>query len=180
MMSFLWSSLSSKFEFTVKNIARHTLEFEKEAALAHDVAASRHRNIVEDALPLFVIQPKTTSNVFSVPFNRNHKFFGRQADVDLLRTYLQSGDTRQKSCTLHGIGGVGKTQLAQEFAYQFKDDRPYIFWLRAQDDPSLAVTFSEIARLLSLLPPGATDQLQMIDAVRTWLLSSKSKSPSIG
>lgn len=36
---------------------------------------------------------------------------------------------RRKSCLLYGIGGVGKSQLAAEFAQKHQENFPTIFWI---------------------------------------------------
>jgi ATP/maltotriose-dependent transcriptional regulator MalT len=45
-------------------------------------------------------------------------------------------DSRQ-IFVIHGLGGIGKTQLALEFARRHKDDYSAVFWLNGSDSKSL-------------------------------------------
>ena len=70
-----------------------------------------------------------------MPFPRNPDFVGRSDDLDRLHAVLQ---TRQpvgiRPAGLTGMGGIGKTQLAVEYVYRFKNDYPGgIFWINAAE-----------------------------------------------
>jgi tetratricopeptide (TPR) repeat protein len=63
-------------------------------------------------------------------------FVGRIAELDRLRTLLQSS-TAVAIGAVQGMGGVGKTELALQFAYQERDRQAYpggIVWLNARQD----------------------------------------------
>lgn len=57
---------------------------------------------------------------------------------------------------LHGLGGVGKTEVALHFAYKHLDQFPFIFWLSADTKQKLSNGIAEAARFLGLGPSGAT------------------------
>jgi WD40 repeat protein len=70
---------------------------------------------------------------FLVPFPQNPGFVGRSGALDQLHSILQ---TRQPGgicpAGLSGMGGIGKTQLAVEYAYRYKEQYPGgIFWVNA-------------------------------------------------
>jgi len=48
---------------------------------------------------------------------------------------------------LYGLGGVGKTQVALEYAYRHQSDYTYVFWVPAVDQAQLLSGFANIARL---------------------------------
>jgi len=61
---------------------------------------------------------------------RNVNFTGRDDDLKNLREELQSrGVAVVLPLTIHGLGGVGKTQLALEYAHRFKTDYDVIWWM---------------------------------------------------
>jgi hypothetical protein len=65
-----------------------------------------------------------------VPFERNPRFLGRRNEVvKPEEEILSKGQMRKMAIT--GLGGVGKTQIALELAYQVRDKKPEcsIFWI---------------------------------------------------
>ncbi|KAL5313397.1 hypothetical protein ACEPPN_019130 [Leptodophora sp. 'Broadleaf-Isolate-01'] len=56
---------------------------------------------------------------FIVPFERNCRFTGRQVQLTEVEEKLLSGGSTRTAIV--GLGGVGKTQLALELAYQVRD-----------------------------------------------------------
>lgn len=67
-----------------------------------------------------------------------------------------------------GMGGVGKTQLAEEFAFSQMDRYDAIFWLHADDSTKLAKDFGDISIVLGL-EKAAGDQAVSKDLVFDWL-----------
>lgn len=60
---------------------------------------------------------------------------------------------------IYGLGGIGKTQTAAEYAYRYFCDQPvyeWVFWVKAETDLSLATDLGKLADLLQL--PGAPDR----------------------
>jgi WD40 repeat protein len=72
---------------------------------------------------------------FLVPFPRNADFVGRDDDLARLHATL-SGDrlVGLRPAGLTGMGGIGKTQLAVEYVYRYRESYPDgIFWVNAAD-----------------------------------------------
>jgi Cdc6-like AAA superfamily ATPase len=61
-----------------------------------------------------------------LPFGRNKNFVGRQSQLDRLITILYTEDTEEdcQRAALVGLGGVGKTQIALEVAFQIQELSP--------------------------------------------------------
>ncbi len=69
---------------------------------------------------------------FLVPFPKDTEFVGRGADLDRLHQLLQNGAFGARRAALVGMGGVGKTQLAVEYAHCHRDDYPGgVYWVHA-------------------------------------------------
>ncbi|MEU4560089.1 FxSxx-COOH system tetratricopeptide repeat protein [Actinoplanes sp. NPDC023936] len=62
---------------------------------------------------------------------RNPAFTGRSRELALLRERLCSGE-RALVQALHGIGGVGKTELAVEYAHLFGNEYDLVWWIDAE------------------------------------------------
>ena len=104
-------------------------------------------------------------------------FVARQEELAEIRKTLNSDDSRQ-TAVLHGLGGIGKTQLAVAYAKRYKADYSAIFWLNSKDEDSLRQSFARVARrilkehpLASRLSAVNEDSKldEMVDAVKRWL-----------
>ena len=91
-----------------------------------------------------------------LPYNRNALFTGREAELRALAQALLcltgagSAAGTLLSQTLQGLGGVGKTQLAVEFAYRYGRFFHGVHWLNAQQPQLLE---AEIARCGFVMAP---------------------------
>jgi tetratricopeptide (TPR) repeat protein len=115
---------------------------------------------------------------------RNKNFTGRQ---DLLRELeLRAGSLEGAPATaivpqaLYGLGGVGKTQLAIEYAYRYADKYQVVWWVPADQVAVIRTTLAALAPRLDLtdIPPGRVEDsvAAVLEALRRgkpfdrWLL----------
>ncbi|WP_437314415.1 effector-associated domain EAD1-containing protein [Sorangium sp. So ce385] len=69
---------------------------------------------------------------FLVPFAMDPEFVGRDADLERLNRLLRNGTIGVRRAALVGMGGVGKTQLAVEYAHRRRSDYPGgVYWVNA-------------------------------------------------
>jgi hypothetical protein len=89
-----------------------------------------------------------------------------------------NGDGSRRTVVLHGLGGIGKTQLTVAYAKRHKDSYSAIFWLNIKDVDSLKQSFAKVARQILREHPSASrlssvdvkENLdEVIDAVKAWL-----------
>ena len=88
-----------------------------------------------------------------------------------------SGDASRHTVVLHGLGGIGKTQLSIAYAKRHMDSYSAIFWLNIKDEDSLKQSFTKVARQILREHPSASrlssveiERLdEVIDAVKAWL-----------
>jgi WD40 repeat protein len=85
---------------------------------------------------------------FAVPFMRNPDFVGREEDLARLhQALMEERPVGIRPVGLTGMGGIGKTQLAVEYAYRYADTYPDgIFWINAAEP--LAQGFAQLGRQL--------------------------------
>lgn len=171
LRSFIFSgSLTASFQGAVEQIRRATKVFDAETHLAHAAATNKF----EQVLPHIDISLRAAQSVFSVSRAQNARFFGRKRELDELYHHLSPHDSEQKSCVLHGMAGVGKTQTALEFCYQKRGIFPYIFWIPAEDEAQLAQAYSKITHLAGTSSSTtSTDLSSDIDEAYQWLCRSK-------
>ena len=86
-----------------------------------------------------------------LPFPRNEKFVGREDDLENLHAALQGGESvGVRPAMLSGMGGIGKTQLAVEYAYRYGTKYPGgIYWVNAAQD-LLLQGMAEVAEKIGL------------------------------
>lgn len=81
--------------------------------------------------------PATFYMPMKMPFMRNKYFTGRGDILSRMVTKLQPGrlpnECELKTLVLHGLGGVGKTQIAVQYSYLHESDYDSIWWIDMTD-----------------------------------------------
>ncbi|MBV9142607.1 MAG: tetratricopeptide repeat protein [Pseudonocardiales bacterium] len=98
---------------------------------------------------------------------RNPGFVGRDATLEHLRERLRSGGTAVVQA-LHGMGGVGKTQVAVEYVHRYAADYDVVWWVSAEETGLIGEQYAALAAELGLIPPMA-DTLNAVGALRRYL-----------
>jgi hypothetical protein len=128
--------------------------------------------IVEELPKLTVSAPRATlPKIWNVPYPRNPFFLGRDAELFQVRQLLYAGQATAFSQpqAICGLGGVGKTQLALEYAYRNYQDYTAVLWARAESTDALIYSYVTLATLLRLPEREAKEQEVAVQAVKTWL-----------
>ncbi|KAH6658616.1 kinesin light chain 1 [Truncatella angustata] len=118
---------------------------------------------------------------FSLPFSlsavpESQDFVARENEIAEMRRTLSSDGSR-RVVVLHGLGGIGKTQLAVAYMKRFRDEYSAIFWFNIKDEASIQLSFTRVATQILQQHPNASHlrglDLQnndhMIEAVKAWL-----------
>ena len=115
------------------------------------------------------------SKLWIVPYRRN-AFFQERARV-LAKLRETFGDWQAASQpvlqALSGLGGIGKTQVAVEYAYRYAPDYGAVLWVRAETETSRLASVQQIAQALKL----PNIETQSSEAVLTAVLSWLSQNP---
>ncbi len=115
------------------------------------------------------------SSYWSIPYQRNPFFTGRAPLLKTLheRLYSQQTIALSQPHSLSGLGGIGKTQVALEYAYQHALDYHAVFWITSETLDTLYSSFEAIAEQLHLPEHKENDHQQTIQAVLRWLTMHK-------
>ncbi len=95
--------------------------------------------------------PGRRPEIFNVP-PRNPNFTGRGELLQSLRRRLAEAAASAvvQTSAVHGLGGVGKTQLAIEYAHRFASDYDLVWWIAAEQPASVSGRLGILARRLGL------------------------------
>src|SRR6266699_4711715 len=106
-----------------------------------------------------------------VPLPRNLFFTGREEILEALHTQLSV--TKVVALTpfsaLHGLGGIGKTQIALEYAYRYALEYSAVFWIEAETSEWITSSLLHLAETLQLPERREADQQRVLAAVQRWL-----------
>jgi transcriptional regulator with XRE-family HTH domain len=135
---------------------------------AFELGLVPEENVVSPAL---VPADSKPAFYWHVPYWRNPFFTGREHLLDYLHEQLGPGKkvAITSSSALHGLGGIGKTQTALEYAYRYGRDYTAVFWIEAETTEGISASFLRIAEQLELPERREADQSQIIAAVQRWL-----------
>lgn len=127
---------------------------------------------------------------FRVPFSLKgipvaDHFVPRDDDMRLLETIFQTSgkESRRRLFVVHGMGGIGKTQLCVEYARKHKADFSAIFWLDGSSRDAIRQSLANAALELpstsrssgSLTPHHSEDIDRSIETVLRWLSLPKNR-----
>ncbi|SLM35632.1 P-loop containing nucleoside triphosphate hydrolase [Lasallia pustulata] len=129
---------------------------------------------------------KAQANVkddFTVPFSlsgipETENFVGRKEELAKIKEAFQGDGSQRAVVLLHGLGGMGKTQLAVTFMKEHRDTYSAIFWLNGKNEDTLKQSFAVMANRLYKEHPSsallrtaaeAKDVDQIVVIIRQWL-----------
>jgi TIR domain/Tetratricopeptide repeat len=83
---------------------------------------------------------------------RNPRFTGRDGMLTELRRRLRAGEGTLVVQALYGLGGVGKTQLALEYAHRCAADYDLVWWIDAEQPVLIPDQLAALGGQLNLAP----------------------------
>ncbi|MFJ4819572.1 FxSxx-COOH system tetratricopeptide repeat protein [Streptomyces sp. NPDC088801] len=112
---------------------------------------------------------------------RNPHFTGRGEELRILRQRLTTSAVEvlsQPPQAVFGLGGIGKTEIAVEYAHRFAKEYDLVWWVRSEHEDRMRDAFLKLGKRLGLVSPdGQRDKSiwTVMDALRSgpydrWLL----------
>ncbi|MFJ6543311.1 FxSxx-COOH system tetratricopeptide repeat protein [Streptomyces sp. NPDC091385] len=108
---------------------------------------------------------------------RNRNFTGRETLLERLRERLRGGIAAVLPEALHGMGGVGKSQIAIEYVYRYSRDYRLIWWIPSEQESQIVQSLIELGERIGLqvgsemsAVPAVLDALRRNEPYGDWLL----------
>ncbi len=117
--------------------------------------------------------PSRNDGVFMVPLPRNPFFAGRDSEILELHTALQNRQNVLVTQAISGLGGIGKTQMATEYAYRYRAEYTHVLWTQADNATAIDTGYRAMARELRLPEKDAQNAEEVRTAVKRWLESNR-------
>lgn len=122
-------------------------------------------------LDLVPTPPPSAARTWTIPLARTPFFTGRERLLARLHERLSTAKMAALTHpqALYGLGGIGKTRTAAEYAFRHGDDYTHVFWMRAASRDALLADVVALARRLDLAEKDEADQPRVVAAVQRWL-----------
>lgn len=109
---------------------------------------------------------------------RNPNFTGREDLLAQLHERMRTGTTAVLPQALHGMGGVGKSQLAVEYVYRHQGEYDLIWWIPSERPAQVSAELVELAQRMNLpvgpeantAVPAVREALRLGRPYANWLL----------
>ncbi|CAH0023218.1 unnamed protein product [Clonostachys rhizophaga] len=132
------------------------------------VAAAYAKELV-NALPTTILETQII-----LPALSNHladlqieppNFVGREQELSTLLEWASSKEIC-RNMAVFGLGGVGKTQIALEFAYRTREQKPYcsVFWVPVTDYLAFKQAYKQIGQVINIprINDNGEDGMQLV------------------
>ena len=113
--------------------------------------------------------PSVQPSIWNLPYSRDAGFVGRKEELAQLHEKLRRADTLGRPVIVTGLGGVGKSALAVEYAYQYAAGYAAIWWIRANHEQTVGEDLAALAGALGLGSGHALQRRYAVEFAREWL-----------
>lgn len=172
------SKFVSDISKVITNIGMYSGHVDAAAAMSglrkqhnHRAVARRRRKVALRRAGLNTQNP----SCIMMPFGPNVQFSGRHEELATLRDLLDPDEGSElRVLGIHGMPGIGKSQLAIEYANSFRRKYHLIAWIPAHDRAALEKGFSKLARKLEIVEDPDHRPEENASKVHSWLLDTHS------
>lgn len=139
-----------------------TEESKREEVLTNGIKGNKSRIIPIDSGILKGAMPFN-----NLPHSKNPYFTGRTQKLDLIYSNFQSGDLISLVQSIVGLGGVGKSSIALEYAYRYSKEYEIIWWVNAECSTTVLTDYEEFALKKKIISENAKAD-EIIETMKYW------------
>ncbi|KAK4216508.1 hypothetical protein QBC37DRAFT_455209 [Rhypophila decipiens] len=150
----VWSQFSRDFAVVITNVRKYSRKVDEVADM---IRLSKHMHAAETVAAIKDLQALRISDpaklpCFIIPYGLNLRFFGRDDEIKKLKETLDppTEPSRLRAIGIHGLGGVGKSQLALHYANTSMEKYEVIAWIPSESQIKIVQAFSSLANKLGL------------------------------
>jgi hypothetical protein len=179
-----WVDFRNDFSRTMLRIKRMSSTVESQADIVRmQQDEGRYKEVLELLSSMTATDKSKTEQIRynNIPFPTNAKFSGREDVLESVHEALspQVVSSSLQSLALFGMGGVGKTQIALQYAYQGLDHFDVVLWVAADNEIAIGQSFRAIGEGLGLFRTDdeTKDAAAALMKVKNWLVTTRASSP---
>ena len=170
-----WSEFNSEFLRTIASLREYSRRVDEEVDL---IRLKREESAETLAVMSQLRDVKLDEDVVlpchSIPYGLNPRFYGREEELAKIRRVLNPQERNEcmRVMSIHGLGGVGKTQLALNFANTSLGAFKVILWVPSGTQIKMTQALSAFAKKIGLKLPKedeTEDNAQAARKVKDWL-----------
>jgi tetratricopeptide (TPR) repeat protein len=103
----------------------------------------------------------------NLPYSRNPYFTGRDEKLEFTHENFLSGDRVSLTQSVTGLGGVGKTAIALEYAYRYSHEYETIWWVSTETSTNALTAYRDFALQKRIITEEAKAN-EIIEAMKHW------------
>ncbi len=122
------------------------------------------------------LPPESVSGgLWTVPYRQNRFFVGREKLLDSISSAFSAWEALSTPIVaLSGLGGIGKTQVALEYAYRSQKHYQTILWINASSQETVVAEMLMLAEVLGIPSMAEMDSQERLLLVKRWLAEHQS------
>jgi tetratricopeptide (TPR) repeat protein len=176
--AYVTGGLDLGFESTVSSLRAHRKAFDVGSSSDQSLTdAQKDHKTTNGGLSVISVarEPETSAAKYGLfPYPPNPNFEGREMILQQVHERIHHPRRHQypgmvRSTALHGLGGIGKTQIALRYVYTHQGSYDAIFWVSADNETKLSKGYDDIAKVLKLKASELEDQREIVREVKHWL-----------
>lgn len=171
-----WPHFNGDFKKTLGRLKSLSQMVDREANAIRLRQDKRKNEELVEALDTFGLSKDRKENLpcYFLPERAKKAFFGREETLEAIRACFLENSQGISCVLLHGLGGVGKSTLAHQFASSYRDEFEAVLWVPADEEVKIQHAFVGFAERLGIIAAGdsGNEASLAVNKVKSWLCTS--------